>query len=415
MSENLNSGQLKALDLIKKGYNVFLTGAAGVGKSHLVRHIIDNFEGFHITSSTGISAVNIGGKTIHSWASLGFAEGTKEQLWGVISKRKHAVIKIRRCRKLIIDEISMIDGELFNKLDYILKKAKNNNRPFGGIQVVLVGDGLQLPFIQKQGESKHFFFESDAYKNGSFRGVELKEVVRQSNKEFINALHEIRMGEHGLSTIKLINSRIGKLPEKNIRAVHLMTHNAQVDRINLEELKKIKTSSAHYSWSTEGEDAAIKILEKGCPATKDLELKVGAQVICVYNLYPDKEIVNGSVGVVSNLTASPWPIVRFNNGEEQIIKPATWEIKEFRGDKLQTIATLEQVPLKLGWAQSVHRSQGSTLDHAIVNLKNCFETGQAYTALSRVKSLDGLYLEAIDWGKVIAHPKAVEFYKKINK
>jgi len=413
--DNLNKKQRAAINLIKLGSNVLVTGAAGVGKSYLVSEIIGEFTDFHITSSTGISAVNIGGRTIHSWAGIGIAIGTKEQIYNELSKRKHVVLKIRKAKRLILDEISMIDADLLDKIEYVLRRIKGNHKPFGGIQMVFFGDYLQLPPVSREGEEeKRFSFEAESFNNSNVKIIELTEVIRQSDESFIKALHKIRMGNVDQPTKDLFNSRLGKKPSKDILATHLMTHNYMVDRVNDKKLAAINLPSKNFKWSKGGADAALNMLEKSCPALETLELKIGAQVICLKNIDPAKEIANGSVGKVTGWSADG-PIVKFNNGEEISIKKALWEIKEFKGDKQVVTAWIEQFPLKLGWASSIHKAQGQTIDHAVINLKSCFECGQAYVGLSRIKNLNGIYLEDIDWDKVIAHPKAVEFYENLNK
>lgn len=411
---SLTQEQQKAYADAKARKNVFITGSGGVGKSHLIKEIINTIEDMTVTASTGVAAVSIQGRTLNSTLYMGLAEGTKEEIWQGIKKKFYLVKKLKKIKRLIIDEISMIDAELFDKVEYILRQAKNPNKMFGGCQILISGDLCQIPPVQKIGETKKLVIESESYKNGNFTVHYLREIQRQKDKSLIENLQKVRLGEVDQDVIDFFAPRVGINPPAELAYTRLESHNRNVDKINEQKLSEIDSPIVTTKRTEWGDETPLKALRNGCPVPENLKLKIGCVVVCLANVFPEEGVVNGSVGRVKSFEGG-LPVVRFNNGFETLISWREWETKEWRDGEQITIAGVRQVPLKLAWAMSIHKVQSQTLSHVSMNLSNCFERGQSYTALSRIKCLSGCYISSIDWDNVITDPVAVEFYKNLEK
>ncbi|GAB5356326.1 hypothetical protein AAMO2058_000281100 [Amorphochlora amoebiformis] len=385
---DLSDEQRQVFEAIKGGHNTFFTGCAGTGKSFVLSRILDILPkggeyGVFKTASTGIAAVHIGGITLHSWAGVRLAREPLNELRDKISK--DAIERLRETRVLIIDEISMIDAEVFDKIEGVARYYNKNDRPFGGIQLVVCGDFLQLPPVGNGG-GRNFAFFSSAWKKCKFKIIELKKIFRQKNIEFQNMLNKIRLGRMTPEVIKMLNSRV-KAPircENGIKATKLYPTKRQVIHENTGKLKELKSQTHCYQSADGGNPKYLAELMKSCPAPAQLFLKVGAQVMLVKNLDFGSDLVNGSRGVIVRFEkletkflglSAPknmWPLVRFQNGEERLMEPQEWGV-EIRDKKM---AFRQQVPLILAWALTIHKCQGMTLDSAKISLKNIFEDGQ---------------------------------------
>ena len=420
----LNEGQKKGLEILKSGKNVFLTGYAGTGKSFLIKQFTNwcNLEHkkCYTTSTTGVSALLINGTTLHSWAGVGLGEDTKNVLLERV-KRSKAFIRWKCCKVLIIDEVSMLSITLFEKLDYIGKQIRQNRKVFGGIQLVLTGDFCQLPPI-----GSDFVFKSLLWEVCVDNIIYLNENMRQTDSIFKEILPEIRLGRVTDEIIKIIEERIGKsikTPE-GILPTKLYSHRASVEKINKDSLKSlinkdnkivkfhskdsIKSLSRLYM---DDESQHLKRIDKMCNTPAIIELAIGAQVMCTFNIDLDSGLANGSRGVVIGFLNN-LPKVRFMNGLEIIIDKNSWEMK--LGEDI--IGIRNQIPLILAYAVTIHKSQGSTLDCAIIDLgQTVFEYGQAYTALSRCKSLDCISIVTLDPNKLVCSPHVKEFYENIKE
>lgn len=401
--------QNRVTALFKDGKNLLVTGPAGSGKSALLRELQLQTPGtLHITASTGIAAVNVGGMTIHSWAGIGLGDDKPRNLAARIMSRREAYMRVTRARHLAIDEISMLSAELFEKLDKTFQLVRSDARPFGGIQLLLFGDFLQLPPVAKKRGTK-FAFESDSWKSAGIETIQLTKIFRQENLLFAEALNDIRRGERTELAQKLIwacSRRKDDHPE--IKPVILHTHNSNADAINNENLLNI--SEELHSWSAidNGDERGIRLLQQNCIAPDLLNLKKGAQVMLLVNVSPENGLANGSLGVVTGYSSIGFPIVRFENKDhtEMEVARSSWEIKEDG----KVIATRSQVPLRLAYAITIHKSQGMQFDKAKVFLAKTFEYGQAYVALSRARTSQGLFVDAYAMDSVRAHPKALYFY-----
>jgi ATP-dependent DNA helicase PIF1 len=412
---NLTLKQQEVFEAITNGESVFISGPAGVGKTEVIKVAIRSLGGYvrvGLTSTTGTSALLIGGTTLHSFLGIGLGRDTPDKLLKNIMQNSRVKNRWLELDILIIDEISMLSAELFDKLEYIARVIRRSKTAFGGIQLILSGDFLQLPCVG----SETFCFDAESWNNCVSRVFYLTEIIRQSNVEFQKCLNEVRVGKLSDESIEMLQSRVGlDLSEKykDIRPTILFPLNANVERINEEELDKIAKQGVEFveydmSISTphhlRNGDMIITRFKKSCPAPESLQLCVGAQVMLVVNLDLANELANGSRGVVVGFRDDK-PIVQFS-GRQSLIDYYTWEMKE----EGQIYLKATQIPLKIAYALSIHKSQGCSLDCVQIDLANIFEYGQAYCGLSRVKNLDGLTITALDVTKIQAHPRALTFY-----
>jgi len=420
---DLSEDQKKVIYAIEDGSSIFVTGSAGTGKSHLLKYLKENYldSGLHITASTGIAAVNVSGQTIHSWAGIGLANIPLENILENILSRKFSYLRkrIRSTAMLAIDEISMISAEIFDILDHVFKIVRDDERPFGGIQMILFGDFFQLPPISKDSDSKNnFCFNSIAWHNLNPQIFLLKTVFRQRDPKFVKILDNIRFGNIDEEDKEILSSRINAVDNDNsIKATILSTHNRQVEKVNIAELEQINSPSRFFEAKFTGDSKKREFLKKNCLASEKLELKIGAQVMMLKNTYQKHGIINGSLGIVTEFHAkSGYPIVKFNNGKIIVITPEIWSSEKFDKEKnqIKIEASIEQIPLILSWAITIHKSQGMTLDKIKCNLINVFSEGQIYVALSRVKNLDGLFINNINFDKIQTNENIVKFYRDIE-
>jgi ATP-dependent DNA helicase PIF1 len=423
----MNFKQQYAINMMNEKHNVFLTGGAGVGKSYVIQQFIEQYRNnkynkpysLGITSTTGVSAILIGGKTLHSWAGIGLGKGD------LIEKVKSNINSLQRwaCVKtLIIDEISMLNPRLFERLDKVARHFRDSEKPFGGIQLIVVGDFCQLPVVKGEG---NFCFNTDIWAECDFKVVNLTQVIRQENLDFANILQELRLGEVSDKTKKLLLSRTGKwnrqtVNKDGIKPTLLYSTNKNVDELNnkeLDELIKNGMKSKKYIVKVNTKRTKLSMIEVNnlieykIKDIKIIELAIGAQVMLTKNIAVEQGLANGSRGVVVgfNEEKNNMPIVKFINGIKETI--TLYKTKYIDAD-VELI--IEQIPLKLAWATTIHKSQGATLDYVVANLSNIFEYGQAYVALSRAKSLENLYLTGINFNRINCHPSAKAYYSNIE-
>jgi ATP-dependent DNA helicase PIF1 len=418
----LSPQQKTVVTSFEAGKNIFITGGAGSGKSYLLNFFKRNYSasGLNVTASTGIAAVNIGGSTIHSFAGIGLANMPLEQIIENIFSQKFSRIrrKIRTARALAIDEISMISADVFELLNQVFQRVRENNKPMGGLQMLLFGDFLQLPPVAKFGENFDFCFNSKVWKDLNMEVFVLEEIFRQSDEKFIKVLNNMRLGDLDESDRALLNSRL-KASDNNraIKPTILTTHNAKVEQINEIELKKIPSEEIIHKAQYSGTESKIEFLKKNCIAPDSLKLKIGAQVMMTKNTYQKEGIINGSLGIIRSFSARKFfPVVEFSNGKVLTIGPESWIIERFDEEIKSVVseAELTQIPLILAWAITIHKSQGLTLDKISCDLANVFSPGQAYVALSRARSLEGVFIESINFDKIFSHKEALRFYRELQ-
>jgi ATP-dependent DNA helicase PIF1 len=422
----LNKKQQSAYNALVAGTSVFLTGEAGTGKTEVIKKVRDDFENRRnvaLTSTTGTSALLMGGVTLHSYLGIGLGQGTAKWLADMIMKKKYLMKRWLEIDLLVIDEISMLNPELFDKLDKVARIVRGSQlpkkatQPWGGIQLLISGDFLQLPVVG----SDKFTFEAESWNESIGSTVILTENVRQQDDDvWKNILSEIRMGEISKSSEDTLNTRVGASVGGNgIIPTKIFSHNAQVDQTNESSLDDLARENPELEFiefnmsvtklvSKTVDDNVIDKMKERSPATIDLQLCVGAQVMLLINNM-ELGLANGSRGVVTCFSEHGSPIVRFVNGVSIPIEPHDFNITDSSGNVIEFI--LRQLPLKIAYAISIHKSQGITLDCAEVDIRNCFCPGQGYVALSRVKSLEGLSIIGGVYPEVIcADPTCVEFY-----
>ncbi|MBA3724394.1 MAG: AAA family ATPase [Candidatus Levybacteria bacterium] len=400
--------QKEALDLLKLGHNVFLTGPAGSGKTYLlnqyIKYLKTNGIPVGITASTGIASTHMGGTTIHSWAGIGIKDMMHEKDIEDLFKRQYLRNRFKNTKVLIIDEISMLHAHRLDMVDLVCRTFKRNSLPFGGLQVIMCGDFFQLPPVTKREKSEptsrhsrvreddsrvksDFVTESNIWKGMQLQVCYLDEQHRQDDRAFLRVLNDIRNSDVTEMTVEYLSERLDRDTKGYTKPTRLFTHNADVDAINQKHLDELDGESQEFLMNWRGSFGLTEVLKKSCLAPQTLVLKKGAQVMFVKNNY-EVGYVNGTLGEVINFDKDGFPVVRTFDGAEITVTRASWEVKE----EEKELAAIAQLPLRLAWAITVHKSQGMSLDAAEVDLSRSFIPGMGYVALSRVRSLQGLKL-----------------------
>ncbi len=389
-----------------EGKNIFLTGDAGTGKSYLMEALRNELEAagirYGITGTTGVAALNVGGSTIHSWSGLGMMRGTiGEIIEGVFNNTK-AVRRIKETKVLVIEEVSMLSAEMLDVIDKVFKLVREVDEPFGGMQIVLVGDMLQLCPVNAD-----FPFTAKAWEAGGFEFVKLNRIFRQEPGEFADVLNKLRRGCLDDAAIAFLKSRKNRVdPNPEIPPVNIVSTNEEADFLNHKMLEMIEGEKKRYHAVDSGTEAGLRLLEKSI-IPKELDIKVGARVMCLSNLEIEEGVVNGSTGVVT-MMGMGYAQVRFDNGYQKMIGQIQIDVVR---DKI-IIASRIQIPLRLAYAITTHKVQGLTLDKVSINLGRAFEPGMAYVALSRVRTPEGLFIVRINDMGLRPNQQALEFYRQ---
>lgn len=412
--------QKEALDILKLGYNVFLTGPAGSGKTYLLNQYIDYLKAnkipVGITASTGIAATHMGGVTIHSWAGIGIKDTLNDKDIADIVKKPYLRKRILRTRVLIIDEISMLHAHRLDLVDKVCKAFKKNNLPFGGMQVIMCGDFFQLPPVSKKDEpAAQFVTESTIWNTMHLQICYLEEQYRQDDRSFLRVLNDIRNSEVSEMTFEYLSERLDKPVDGYTKPTRLFTHNADVDAINLQHLELLTGEPKEFLMSWKGNFSLAESLKKSCLAPESLQLKIGAQVMFVKNNF-DAGYVNGTLGEVIDFDSKGLPVVRTFEGNEITVGEVSWEVREesvgLVSSEANVIAAISQLPLRLAWAITIHKSQGMSLDAAEIDLSRAFIPGMGYVALSRVRNLKGLKLMGMNQTALQVNAEVTELDRK---
>jgi len=450
----LSPEQITAFERYRLGHNVFITGPGGTGKSYLIKTIKADLEQREIKHAvcglTGCASVllNCCAKTIHSWSGLGLGAGEIHDIVDKAVKNRKANANWKTTRVLIVDEVSMMSLKIFNALNKIGQTIRRNpSKPFGGMQIIFIGDFYQLPPVGRytEPETTMFCFQSANWFStfSKENHIVLKTLFRQKDPTYIKVLDEVRQGVISEESAELLKQRtIAKYADNGtgIIPTKLFPRNADADRVNQMMYMKLKDEEQTYNYakhtnmqtfaesgkpiqpevlircadlSREEVEQQLELLMENCKVNKELKLKKGALVMCLANIDIDAGICNGSQGVIVDFVQSAtlgtrFPIVRFLNGITMQISPKVYQ----HGDYPRI--GIEQLPLRLAWAFTIHKSQGITLEIAEMDLgSNVFEYGQSYVGLSRVRSIEGLYLSGFNPQKIKTNPTVTEFYKMI--
>ena len=404
--------QALALEILHAGKNVLLTGPAGAGKTYVLNQFIRGAkaDGKHVavTATTGLAATHLGGTTIHAWSGIGVSDELAEDFEDFLLKSRRDIIETTDV--LVIDEISMLHDYRLDMVDMVAKTVRDDPRPFGGIQVVLCGDFFQLPPVNRDsGRQGGFVTHSMAWQELDLVICYLDEQHRQDDPTFLEILNALRGGDIRRHHAETLMARVDiHLDDDNITELH--TTNIDVESINHGRLHQLDAETHYFDMVTTGSENYVKSLKRSCLAMERLALKQGALVMAIKNS-TDRKYVNGSLGVVTDFEkGSGYPIVEVRNGERIIAEPMDWSIEE--GGRV--LALVRQVPLRLAWAITIHKSQGMSLDAAHIDLSSAFEYGQGYVALSRVRTLAGLSLAGLNDRALEVHPRIREFDAKLR-
>lgn len=396
------------------GDNVFLTGAPGAGKTYTLNQFIKRAKRagkrVAVTASTGIAASHLGGTTIHSWSGLGILDELSAEDLKRLGGSDRLIKRYNSTDVLVIDEISMLHGKRLDMINELAKVLRGSDAPFGGLQVILVGDLFQLPPVSRGVATFDFAHLSAAWKELSPKICYLSEQHRQrENNDLLVLLEAMRANSFDVVHEEMLTSRLQQVPAKEVVLTRLFSHNVDVDSINRRHLAALPDSGREYTMQTKGSKAKIEQLAKSLLAPEVLELKVDAEVMFVANNFAEG-FVNGSRGRVLEFK-NGYPVVQLLNGRRVDVEPHTWSLVEDG----KTRAEIKQLPLRLAWAITIHKSQGMSLDAAQIDLSQAFTPGMGYVALSRVRSLEGLYLHGINNMALTMHPEIHEFDTQLQQ
>lgn len=404
--------QKEALEIMKMGFNVFLTGEPGTGKTYVLSKYIEFLRKKNIpigiTASTGIAATHLDGVTIDSWSGLGIRDDLTEKDLEILNNKFHLRNRLLKTKVLIIDEVSMVSGKKLDLYDKILRNIRGKNLPFGGLQLILSGDLFQLPPVSNDRNKIDFIFNSNSWQDLDLRICYLTQAFRHKDQQLLDILMSIRESKVDKNIIYKLRQTSTNTFDNRITPTKLYTHNIDVDTINNQELEKLQEEPREYYMASLGNDKLTAVLKNTCLAPEVLKLKKKALVMFVRNNYSDG-YVNGTMGKVHGFNNNGDPVIELFSGKKVSVIPTQWTIMD--GDKI--IAQLTQIPLRLAWAITVHKSQGMTLDAAELDLSKSFLMGMGYVALSRVRSLRGLRLLGLNEMALKVNPLVSEFDKNL--
>ncbi len=408
--------QAQAFTIMKTGVNVYLTGSAGSGKTYLLNQYIRYLQNHDIpvaiTASTGIAATHMNGMTIHGWAGIGIKETMNEHDIETLEGKQYLWKRFENARVLIIDEVSMLHAHRLDMVERVCRRFKRSDKPFGGLQVILSGDFFQLPPINKstEGTIKDMVLYSEAWRIMNPAICYLTEQHRQEDDTLTDILNAIRDNTVDVLHYEHLEKRLNAELGNNVRPTKLYTHNANVDIENNTELATIATEERVYRMTSTGPEILVEILKKSCLAQEELRLKVGAEVMCIKNNF-EEGYVNGTRGkVVGFIDSDGTPIIELYNGKTIYATPEKWAIEENGKEK----AFLSQLPIRLAWAITIHKSQGISLDNAEIDLAHTFAYGMGYVALSRVRTLSGIRLIGFHPDALRVDPEVLTFDQELR-
>lgn len=436
---SLSEEQQQAFHKYIEGHNIFITGPGGTGKSFLIQQIQQDAERrgkrVQVCALTGCAAVllNCKAKTLHSWSGIGLGNGEIEFYVNKLQTQYHKKKMWKQIDILIVDEVSMMSQKIFELLDAIGKGIRKNGRPFGSIQLIFLGDFYQLPPVgdKSDTETSKFCFESEQWGSTFYKEniIQLKKIFRQKDPVYATILNQIREGRITKKSYQILSGLVDKTVPMDapVQPTKLFPIRSSVDAINKSSMSKLQTESREYPikyirtvvlskedgrrFTSEQIDKELHAIQTNLLCDSKIILKIGCQVMCIVNIEsPTGEMIcNGSQGVVVRFNEANLPVVRYTNRCEMIMNYHVWE-----SDTIPGIG-VSQIPLILAWAITIHKSQGATMEMAEIDVgSGVFECGQTYVALSRVKSLEGLYLTSFDPSKILVHKKVRDFYQTLE-
>lgn len=404
--------QETALDILKTGRNVYLTGCAGSGKTYVLSKYLEYLSQQQIpvgvTASTGIASTHLSGMTIHAWSGIGLRAVVTKHDIDQLQKRRYLLRRLEQVEVLIIDEVSMLSGSALESVNRVCQSFKRSSLPFGGMQVVLCGDFFQLPPVGREMDSA-FIYKSEIWESLQLQVCYLHKTYRQKDERLVQLLSDIRKNSLSSDTWKTLRERFIDPVIPGMTPTRLFTHNTGADTINNQELVKLSSQEYRYEATVQGDEFLAQVLRSSSLIPKLLRLKDRALVMFIKNSTEDG-YVNGTMGRIIGFK-SGFPTVQTFDRREILVSPVEWVIEdEANGEK----AVVSQIPLRLAWAITIHKSQGMSLDAAEIDLGKSFVPGMGYVALSRVKSLAGLRLRSINPTALRVNEEVIEFDKELQ-
>ncbi|NCN41730.1 AAA family ATPase [bacterium] len=412
MYKDLNAGQEAAMKLLHGENNVFVTGGAGTGKSYLMKQYLKGTDRdlIPVLASTGAAAVLIGGRTIHSFFGLGILEGGPHATLDRALKDRRVVRRLKKANAIVIDEVSMIPGIVLAVAERIACEARKSDKPWGGIKIIAVGDFAQLPPVNRFSNQKDWAFMGSVWKRSQFQYVELKEVMRaQEDQHYCEVLSDIRRGELSDRVKQMLEDRSADSAYEFPHATVLYARKMDVDRINMAKLSELPGREESFESEYVGPEQYLKTLKKNSPVPEVLKLKEGAFVMIRQN-DPRGRWVNGSLGYVRGCSKEEISI-ELVSGRDVEISKTSFSYLDADGKE---VASAKNFPLSLAWAVTIHKAQGATLDRAVVSIRGLWEPGQAYVALSRVRSASTILIDGWDEKSIFADPQVKAFHEYLD-
>ena len=409
----LNSCQTQALEELGNPSNVFLTGVAGSGKSFLIRHFLRSQESsdFPVLASTGAAAILVGGRTFHSFFGLGIMQGGLEATVDRAAGNSRLVKRLRKAEGVVIDEISMISGTTLRAAEKIARRVRANASPWGGLKVIVVGDFAQLPPVTQSGQSREWAFQDESWLRSEFRPALLRTIVRTEETDFLEILNDVREGRVTEEVRRFLDQRTVSQDDDawtEFEGTRLFPHRDTVEKFNLERLSRIEGAARTFTTLYIGAEKSIEDLKRFAPIPEVLTLKQGALVMIRMN-DPQGRWVNGSLGHIQEI--SPLELhIKLLKGSVAHLEMANFTLLDAEGKE---VASARNFPVNLAYASTIHKAQGMTLDRVMVDLRNLWEPGQAYVALSRVTSAKGLHVAAWTPRSIQMDPAVSRFYSEI--
>lgn len=419
MTPELNPDQKLAIKVLQGQENVFLTGAAGSGKSFVLKAYLKSLSAnsgdsgnsgntwVPILASTGAAAILVGGRTFHSFFGLGIMEGGVQKTIERALLNKRVRKRLKKTHAVIIDEVSMISGPQLRAAEAIARKARDNTAPWGGMRIIAVGDFAQLPPVNPFGETKEWAFLDDVWQVSRFRPIVLGQVMRATDPAFLAVLNDVREGKVTEQVRHFLNARAESVPSGEYTC--LFPRREAVERYNLERLAAIRHPLHSFETVYEGKAKDIEAFRKHSPLTDVIALKKDALVMLRQN-DPAGDYVNGSLGHITKISEESLSIRLLRNGETVTIEQAEFTLLNADG---QPVVKARNFPVSLAWAITIHKAQGATIDRIYVDLKRAWEPGQAYVALSRARSPNGIYVNGWNPSSILADPVVTTFHASL--